>query len=517
MPDYDAIVIGAGHNGLAAAAILQRAGLRTIVLEKNHYSGGMAATVELFDGYRFEIAGSTLFPLPSEIFEEFGFAECPTIDTAVMSVSLGGPDDEPIIYYSDLERMANHIADKHGIEAMMGMAEVLAWTDAPVRAVGRFDVRTPPRTLDQMLACANNETERAAIREMLFGSAMDVLDRCFPDKDKHRMMRGFLAFLAVQSTYHGPYDAGSAMCLAVMLAGSANARMLTKLEGGIGALADHVQRRFEADGGEVRLKAKVEQVLVEGNQITGVALSGGEVLTAPIVISNLDPGVTMKLIDHEKVPADLVARLGRVDHRAAYLQMHFALDGLPEYAAPFDFLNDPELKGSLGLFGSPEEMQRDWENCRSGIVPDDPPIGLQIPSVHDQTLAPAGKHAASAFAFYFPVEVNRSQHGRIKDEMAQRVVDKLTRVAPNFKDIIIRHTTFASFHFDTMFAAPGGDFCHGLLHPEHMGVFRPGPRGWLDMPLPFEGLYLGGAGCHGGPGVTFIPGYNAGHAVLEDR
>ncbi|MDQ1360887.1 MAG: hypothetical protein QOJ44_1264, partial [Acidimicrobiaceae bacterium] len=181
-----------------------------------------------------------------------------------------------------------------------------------------------------------------------------------------------------------------------------------------------------------------------------------------------------------------------------------------------EFLNQPEMQGSLGMFGSPEDMQRDWEDCRRGIVPQDPSMGLQIPSVHDSSLAPAGKHAASAFAFYFPVEVDRSEHGRLKDEMAERVIEKITRLAPNFKDIMTRHTTFASFHMETMFACPGGDFCQGLLHPELMGPYRPGPKGWLDMPIPLRGLYLAGAGCYGGPGITFIPGYNAGYKALED-
>jgi len=184
--------------------------------------------------------------------------------------------------------------------------------------------------------------------------------------------------------------------------------------------------------------------------------------------------------------------------------------------APYEFLNEPGMQGSLGMFGSPEDMQKDWEDCRRGLVPQNPSMGMQIPSIHDPSLAPEGKHAASTYAFYFPVEVDRSQHGRLKDEMAARVIEKLTRMAPNFPDILIRHTTFASFHFDTMFGCPGGDFCQGLLHPELMGPYRPGPKGWSDMPVPLEGLYLAGAGCYGGPGITFIPGYNAGYEALAD-
>jgi phytoene dehydrogenase-like protein len=141
---------------------------------------------------------------------------------------------------------------------------------------------------------------------------------------------------------------------------------------------------------------------------------------------------------------------------------------------------------------------------------------MQIPSVHDAGMAPPGKHAASAFAYAFPVETSRDMHGQLKNVMAENVIDKITRFAPNFRDIQLRHITFAPYHMQTMFGAPSGDFCHGLLHPDLMGPNRPGPKGFLDMPIPTGGLYLGGAGCHGGPGITFIPGYNAGHQVLED-
>ena len=236
-----------------------------------------------------------------------------------------------------------------------------------------------------------------------------------------------------------------------------------------------------------------------------------------MVVSNLSPDVTFTdLIAPEHVPAELVLRLSGRDHRASFVQIHFALDGLPEFAPPYEFLNEEGMQQSIGIFGSPEEQQRQWEVCRQGLVPDNPSMGMQIPSVHDPGMAPPGKHAASAFAYAFPVEVSRDQHGHLKNEMAQRVIDKITRFAPNFKDIVIRHITFAPYHMNTMFGAPAGDFCHGLLHPDLMGPNRPGPRGFLDMPIPIDGLYLGGAGCHGGPGITFTPGYNAGYQVLDD-
>ena len=222
------------------------------------------------------------------------------------------------------------------------------------------------------------------------------------------------------------------------------------------------------------------------------------------------------LVDPSAVPADIRERFSRVDHRGSYLQMHFALDGIPEFASPYELLNDPTMQSNIGIFSTPEELQQQWEDCRRGIVPGDPAIALQIPSVNDPDLAPPGKHAVSAFSLWFPIEETQSSYGEMKVEMGQRVIEKITRLAPNFESLIIRHTTFTPKHMGTMFGAPGGDYCHGLIHPDQIGINRPGPKGYVDQPIPIDGLYLASAGCHGGPGITFIPGYNAAQAVLAD-
>ena len=515
MSDYDAVVIGAGHNGLTAAAIMARGGMRVLCLEKNRFTGGMASTTELIRGYSFEIAGSVWFPTPDEINEDLGLGECQTYEPEVMSVNLSGPGVPPMLFYTDVERLMGHIAETNGMEAVVGMAELLAWSEAPARAIGRFEVRAQPKTFDQMMACGQNEKEREAITTALFGSAMDVIDRFLPDKQRHATLRSMLAFLAVNSTYRGPSTPGSAMCLAFALA-TTGTQMMRKLRGGIGALSDHVKGMAERHGGEIRLGAKVDRILLEGDRVSGVRLADGEVIGAPVVVSNLDPTSTFtRLIDPESMPDWLVQRVTTMDHRAAYLQVHFALNGLPEFAGPYEFMNEGSLRASMGLFGSPEDMQRQYEDCRRGILPDDPSMGMQIPSVYDPDLAPPGKHAASVFAFYFPAETSHEEQFRQKDEMVERVVAKIAGMAPNFPELIERKVVYPSYGFEMMFGCTGGDFCHGLLHPELMGAFRPGPRGWIDAPLPIDGLYLSGAGCHGGPGVTFIPGYNCGYAVLE--
>jgi len=521
MVDYDAIVVGAGHNGLTSATLLQRDGLRTLCLDAKLYAGGMASTVELFDGYRFEIAGSVQIPTSATVSRELGLDELPTVELDVMSVSLRGVGDEPVVYFTDPMKLLTHLNDAHGAEAVNGMAGLMAWCQAPTRALGRFEAGLPPKSIDEMYACATNEFERSTITDLLFASVTDVLDRYLPDREKHGALRGMLSLLAVNTTYRGPETPGTAAALAYGFAvPDENALLVKKLRGGIGALTSHLQEQFLSAGGELRLRSKVVEILVADGRVTGVRLEDGSTATAPVVVSAIAPDLTINgLIDPQAVPADIRDRFSRIDHRGSYLQMHFALDGVPEFAPPYELLNDPAMQSNIGIFSTPEELQQQWEDCRRGIVPADPAIALQIPSVNDAGLAPAGKHAASAFSLWFPIpdEANPSSYGEMKAEMGQRVIDKITRLAPNFETLIIRHTTFTPKHMGTMFGAPGGDYCHGLIHPDQIGPNRPGPRGYVDQPIPVDGLYLASAGCHGGPGITFVPGYNAAKQVLADR
>jgi phytoene dehydrogenase-like protein len=515
MSDFDAIVIGAGHNGLTAAAVMARGGMRVLCLEKNHFIGGMATSTELMRGYRFELAGSIQFPMPNEIFDDLGFAACPIYEPEVQSASLGAADEPAILLYSDPAKLLDHLGATVGMEAVLGMAEIAGWAEAPARALGRFDVRKPPKSLDDMWASATNETEREAIRTMMFGSVMDVVDRFLPDREKHAQIRSMLAFLAVNSTFRGPYSPGSALCLAFALASPGDATM-SKVKGGIGTMSEHLLTLFEESGGEIRRHAKVSRIVVSEGRVAGVALADGEVVTAPVVVSNLDPTATFtQLLEADALPEAFVQRVGAIDHRAAYFQLHFALSGLPEYIGPYEELNTGDLRRNVTFFGTAEQMQEDFEGCVRGLVPVSPSFNLAIPTIDDPGQAPPGKHAASSFAFYFPIGATHEEQARLRDEMAVRIVEKIATRAPNFPDLIERQFSYPAYTYELMFGCTGGDFCHGLMQPEFMGPFRPGPRGWADSPIPVDGLYLCGAGCHGGPGVTFIPGYNCGYAVLD--
>jgi phytoene dehydrogenase-like protein len=289
-----------------------------------------------------------------------------------------------------------------------------------------------------MYARAHNGFERSVITDMLFGSVTDVLDRYLPDAEKHGALRGMLAFLAVNTTYRGPVTPGSALALAYGLAmPDVNTTLMKKLRGGIGSLAAHLVDLLQADGGRLRLRRKVEEIVVVDGRVTGVRLDDGSIITASVVVSGLAPDHTVtRLLDPEVMPSEIRDRFTRVDHRESYLQMHFALDGMPTFAPPYEMLNDPEMQSAIGLFTTPAELQGQWEDSRRGIVPADPAVAMQFPSVHDPGSAPDGRHAASAFSMWFPVEEGayaKASYGDLKAGLGRRVIEKITRVAPDFE------------------------------------------------------------------------------------
>ena len=239
MSDYDAIVIGAGHNGLTAATVMARGGMRVLCLEKNHFIGGMATTTELDRGYRFELAGSIQFPIPNEIFDDLGFASCPIYEPEVQSASIGASGEPPILLYCDPERLLDHLSDTLGLEAVWAWPR---WRHGPRRRPGPsggWTCASPPKSLDEMWACATNETERQAIRTAMFGSVMDVVDRFLPDRTSTpRSAACWPSWPSTRPT-GAPTRPGSALCLAFALASPGDATM-SKVRGGIGTMSDHL-------------------------------------------------------------------------------------------------------------------------------------------------------------------------------------------------------------------------------------------------------------------------------------
>jgi phytoene dehydrogenase-like protein len=195
------------------------------------------------------------------------------------------------------------------------------------------------------------------------------------------------------------------------------------------------------------------------------------------------------------------------------MHLLFKLRHLPHYGPPFEHLNaDPRTRFNTTLVPDPELQQASYEACRRGEVPEHPPVGMQIPTVMDPSLAPPGFHVATTYGFFFPCEAARERRGALRDRMAERILDRLSEFLPDLRDSIVERAVFSSDHFAAMQGATNGDFTHGLIHPDQMiggRLLVPGSA----HATPIRDLYLCGAACHPGPGVTFLPGYGAAYEV----
>ena len=436
-----------------------------------------------------------------------------------MSVSLRGVGDEPLVYYTDPMKLMTHINEVHGAEAVNGMAGLMAWCQAPTRALGRFDAGQPPKTIDEMYACATNEFERSTITDLLFGSVTDVLDRYLPDQEKHGALRGMLSLLAVNTTYRGPATPGTAAALAYGFAvPDENALLVKKLRGGIGALTSHLLDVFTSNGGELRLRT-------QGGGDPGRRRARQR---CPARGRLHDHRTHRRLRGGSGLHAQPTRRAGGCPRR----RPRAVLPHRPSRQLSADALRArrrPGIRGAVRTAQRPRHavQHRDLQHARGiaaavGGLPARRRASRSRPSRcrSRRSTIPVWRRRASMrrrrSRCGFPSRTATSSYGDMKVEMGRRVIEKITRLAPNFESLIIRHTTFTPKHMGTMFGAPGGDYCHGLIHPDQIGINRPGPKGYVDQPIPIDGLYLGSAGCHGGPGITFIPGYNAAQAALAD-
>jgi phytoene dehydrogenase-like protein len=516
--DYDVVVIGAGHNGLAATALLAGRGLRVLCLEKNGYLGGMAGTREILTGCRNDVGASLLFPLAKVVERELELERYGVeyIDLPIMASNLNSRESPPAIFYANPVRMALYVLRHFGVRAMIGFVRLMAFCKYPASLMDRFTPRSVPPTLDELLARAPDERRRRQIELAFTGSAMDLVDRFLPDARRHRTLRALVAFAAVQSTYKGPFTPGSALCLVYTFAQNEGGGLMRRVKGGMGSLSEALGRSIADKGGEVRLRSPVRRVLIGSGRAVGVELRDGRRITARAVLSNLDKAATFfGLVGREHLDAPTVERIERVEQRGAYMHLLFKLRRLPRYGPPFEHLNaDPRTRFNTTLVPDPDLQQASYEACRRGEVPEHPPVGMQIPTVMDPSLAPDGFHIATTYGFFFPCEAPKENRGRLRDEMAERIIDRLSEFLPDLRDCIVERAVFSSEHFAAMQGATNGDFTHGLIHPEQMiggRLLVPGSA----HATPIAGLYLCGASCHPGPGVTFLPGYGAAYEVME--
>jgi len=515
-----AIVIGAGHNGLACAAYLARAGLGVTVLERRPVIGGAAVTEEFHPGFRNSVAAYTVSLLHPTVIRELNLARhglriverplanfLPLDDARALCVGGGleatqrefgkfSPRDAERLpaYWAMLERVAN-------------VLRALALETPPNVGGGLGDLW---RALSAARRVRALEMEaRRDLLDLFTKSAADLLERWFESDP----VRAVFGFDSVVGSYASPFHPGTAYVLLHHCFGEVNGRKGAwgHALGGMGSISNAIAAEARAHGVEIETSAAVARVDTRSGFARGVTLSDGRTFEAGIVVGNVNPKLLyLDMLDATTLPEPFVARMRGWKCASASFRMNVALAALPRFAC----LPEPGAHHASGIILAPSlgYMEAAYRDARSEGMARAPIVEMVIPSTLDDSLAPAGAHVASLFCQHFDPAVDWASR---KDEAVERIFDVVESYAPGFRASIIAHSALSPADLERVFGLIGGDIFHGQLTLDQLWSARP-MLGYADYRAPIKGLYLCGAGAHPGGGVTGLPGRNCAHEVLRD-
>ncbi len=523
---YDAIVVGGGHNGLVCAAYLAKAGLKTVVLERRELLGGAAVTEEVWPGFRVSTASYVVSLFSPQIVRDLdlkkhGYHVYP-LDPAYFAPF---PDGAGFLLWEDPQHAGEEIAkiNKHDGAAYPEYSRELSELADLVRPLL---YRTPPdptvRTpadVRELLSLGGyafgTRKQLSRLVDLMTMSCADFLERFFVDD----RIKGALAPGGVIGMWGGPMSPGSAYTLLHHRMGDTNE--VTGgwgfMRGGMGGLSESIASAARAAGAEIRTEAEVTSVVVnEHGRATGVTLADGTELHSSAVVSGLHPQTTfLSLVGREHLDEAMVSDVERFRTRSPSAKVNYALSELPDLTAMPGKEPGPQHP-EIMISPSLEYLERAWDDAKYGRVSEGPMIDAVISTTKDPTIAPEGKHIMTCFVQYVPYELNEgSWDDGGRDLVGDRVTDKLTEFAPNFKDSVIERQVLTPYDLEQRFGLIGGNIFHGEMSLDQLFSFRPAP-GTAGYRTPVEGLYLCGSGTHPGGGVMGIPGLNASKVVARD-
>jgi phytoene dehydrogenase-like protein len=363
---YDAVVIGAGHNGLTNAAYLARAGLDVVVLEKNDYIGGAAVSRELEKGWTYSSCSYVCSMMRQALHRDLDLSRHGLMLVPYLGTVNFGDDGSTLLQYHNEEaaylELRRH--SPHDADAMFRFQADLARYAQLIR---KTLLRTPPdvtsfrpRDISELLFLAKEfwalgERELYEYVRFFTMSAADFLEDYF----ENDLIMAAMASPGIIGTALGVYSPGSSYILLhhVMgdVDGSIGAWGLAR--GGMGAISNAIASALRAEGGEIRTNAGVDQVLVRNGRATGVVLENGEEVHADIVVSNLDAKRTFtKIVDRKDLPPGIFEKASNFKIRGSSGKVNIALSGLPKFTGVPDnrYIN----RGGQGFTGSMETMER---------------------------------------------------------------------------------------------------------------------------------------------------------------
>jgi len=524
---YDAIVVGAGHNGLTAAAYLARAGLRVVVLEARGVVGGASVTEEL-GGVRVPTLAHTVGRLKPSVVRELELAKYGLALVAPeVRVFAPQPDGRAVTLFAELNRTWDALRTYSADEATSYVE-----FDQRVRSLARFvadlgeeappDVKAPgfgDALVGLRLGRAFRGLGREDGRTILRVLAMAVADFT-GEWFNAEPIRAVTAWRGVRHTAMGPWSAGSTSVLLADAAGNDGGASGETVfaRGGPSAVAEALAAAARAAGAEIRLNAPVAAVTTHDGAVTGVALASGDEIGAPAVVSGLDPKrLLTTLVDPVVVGPSMRWRAANIRTPGTVAKVNLVLDGLPAFPAAGD--DARRVRGRI-LVGatSIDEMERSFDPSKYGLLPSSPVLEATIPSLVDPSLvagAPDGTHVMSVVAQWMPPGLSAEDWAGRRDEVGDLVVRTLETVAPGLGARIRARQVLTPADLETEYGLTGGHPLHAEPALDSFFLWRP-LLGWARYRMPVDGLYLAGSGAHPGGGITGIPGRNAAREVLAD-
>ena len=514
--ELDAVIVGGGHNGLTCAAFLARAGRRVTVVEAAPRLGGAAVSGEIASGFTVSRCAHLLHLLHPRVIRGLRLRrhglKLTSRDMATVALS---PDGEHVVLSSDETATTESLA-RHSRADAGALPEFRQRLIRYAGALRPFLGRVPPRLGGgwgdraglARLALAVRRLGRDDMREFLRIVAInsaDVLDETFESD----LVKGAFAFDSVLGARLGPRSPNSMLTLLYRLAGeTAGVRSaLGHPEGGMGAVTRALAE--SASAAELRTGAPVARIVVEGDRAAGVELASGERIAARCVVSNADPRSTfLTLLGPGHLDTGFVRRVGNIRMKGVAAKLNLALDALPEFTG----LAPADLGARLLIAPGVDYVETAFNACKYREFSPDPAIEITIPSVHDPSLAPQGKHVLSAVVQYAPYDLDGGWDKR-RDEFADRVIAVMSEYAPGLADRVVAREVITPLDLERDFRMSGGHWHHGELAPDQMFMLRPVP-GYAQYATPLPGLYLCGAGAHPGGGVMGAAGMNAARRVI---